>query len=834
MPLLSRRCWALAAVFVSSSFALGDEAARLNNHVIPLPPGARFRFASLHLRQPASIRNSALSPDGKLLAAASGRSVMVWDLKSGFPMHRFQTPEHNGYSSPGISFSADGTLLGFVHGSESAFVWNIKTGKEILRLAGKVETLRSCGQFSADGGHYIVADRKGIHFWNLSTGNSDRFFPTQKVNMLSPDATTYVQIDEKAETIVGDAATGKKVRTLAAAVANNGIENGLAFTPDGKWLALVNINKDIQILDTATWNLHASIPLPADSFRKDRKDGSRYPHYRLRLSHDARLLFLGTGEGTLRRWDVSTKKELPTLTIHHGDVANIHDAPDGSTLITTGADGLIRRWNLKTGASLAEPEGYATPTHAALSPDGRRVVAGDVRGRLDLWDATTGKLLRTLQKTGPAVEKLAFDATSEVFALAQEDGTIVMWNVSGNPTGKTLTLPKSKDERQQRVWMQAMRFSSNARSLYAASWYRAIRFDLATGMPEPRGRSGDFALSADGAMLAIAHSDKLTIRDETTGKVRVAVQIRGEHEGFGYPIPMAYSPDGRWLAIGVRDGHIILFDAATGEERKRFVAVSLRKDRLAFLDREGHHVTALSFSPDGRWLISCGTDLQLRLWETATAKQLLQFEGHDSAANEVAFSRDSRTAFTAAGDGQSFLWELRPGTVRQTPEQQWNALASDNASLAFRTVWALSDDHRGAVFMLRSKVVPVASPDMNRIRKLIADLDGAVFRVRDAAHQELSKYGDVAAHALKDALKKSPVLETQRRVEKLLSQLERDPSPAEVREIRAIQSLELAGTPEAQALLHHWAGGAPGARLTENARSALGRVERRAKAQAMR
>lgn len=461
-------------------------------------------------------------------------------------------------------------------------------------------------------------------------------------------------------------------------------------------------------------------------------------------------------------------------------------------------------------------------------------MAGDVRGRLDLWDATTGKLLRTPQKTGPAVKKLAFDPTGEVFALAQEDGTIVMWNVSGKPTGKTLTLPKSKHEREQRVWMQAMRFSSDARSLYAASWYRPIRFDLATGKSEPRGTSGDFALSADGTMLAIAYSDKLTIRDETTGKVRVASHINGEQVGLGYPIPMAYSPDGRWLAIGVRDGRIILFDAATGVERKRFVAVSLRKDRLAFLLREGHHVTALSFSPDGRWLISCGTDQRLRLWETATAKQLLQFEGHESAASEVAFSRDSRTAFTAADDGQSFLWDLRPSTVKQTREQQWDALGSDNAGLAFRTVWALSDDHRGAVPMLRSKVVPVATPDKNRIRKLIADLDSEVFRVRDVARQELSKYGDLAAHALKAALKKCPVLETQRRLEKLLTQLERDPSPVEVREIRAIQSLELAGTPEAQALLHHWAGGAPGARLTENARSALDRVARRAKAQPMR
>jgi len=819
MPLLCSRCWAVATVFGLSSLVLGNEAESL-------PPGARFRFASMHLRQPASIRNSALSPDGKLLATAAGRAIMVWDLKTGRPMLRFRAGEHSGYSSPGISFSADGTLLGFVHGPESAFVWNIKTGKEILRLGrDTAETLRTRGRFSADGAHFIVADRKGIHFWNLGTGKSDRFFPTPMVDVLLPDAKFYIQIDEKAETIIGETATGKEIRTLAAAVASNGIENGLAFTADGKWLALVNIHKDTQVLDTATWRVHASIPLPEDCFRKDRKDGSRYPHYRLRLSRDAQTLFLGTGKGTLHRWDVSTRKQLPALTIHNGEVANVHDTPDGSTLISSGADGLIRRWNLKTGASLAEPEGYATPTHAALSPDGRWVVAGDARGRLDLWDATTGKLLRKLRKSGPAVKKLAFHPTSAVFALAQEDGTIVMWNISGKATGKTLNLPQPEHERKR---IQAMRFSADARSLYVASWYRLIRFDLATGKSEPRGTSGDFALS-DGAMLASAYSDRLTIHDETTDMVRVAARIDGERAGLAYPIPMAYSPDGRWLAMGVRDGHVILFDAVTGVERKRFIAVSLQQDRLALLLKQQNHVTVLSFSPDGRWLITHGTDLQLRLWETATAKQLMQFEGHESAANEVAFSPDSRTVFTAADDGQSFLWDLRPGTIRQTPKQQWDALISDKADLAFRTVWALSDDARGAVAMLRPRIVPVAIPDIQRIHKLIADLGSDEFPVRDAAHQGLSKYGAAAAPALKAALKKSPVLETQRRLKRLLAQMEHETSPEELREIRAIQCLELAGTGGAQALLRHWAEGAPGARLTENARSALGRVRQLAK-----
>jgi RNA polymerase sigma factor (sigma-70 family) len=795
-----------------------------------LPAGARFRFASLHLRHPGQINNSALSPDAKLLATSSGRSVMIWELHTGRALRRFSISESGGWSTPGLTFSPDGSLLAYLHGSEKAVVWNVATGKEALVLGAQLDQIRARGQFTRDGSQFVVADKNGIHAWNTKTGMRDRSEPAQYVNGFSPDAKIFVQNREIVPTTFGNAETGKEIRTLDIAVANNGIENGLAFSPDSNWLALVNIDKTVELRHTSNWEMHASFPLPKDAFRGERPDGSRYPQYRVALSPDAKVLFLGMGDGTLYRWDVAAKQELPPLKTQHREIANIHCTADKQTLFTTGHDGLVRRWHPMTGAVLAEPEGYVSPTHAALSPDGRLVIAGDVCGRLDLWDARTGKLIRALRKAGSPVRKLAFDSTNRTIAVAQEDGSIALWDVAAGPTGKPLALPKAKEENWRSLWVKTMQFSPDGRHLYVCPEYKPLRFELATGKMEQRGTSGDFALSSDGTMLATAYTARLTLWDETTGKMRLAASINGESDRLGHPIAMAFSPDRRLLAAGLRDGHIALMNAATSVERKRFIAVPERKYPRFFPQREPHHVTALKFSADGRWLIAGADDTRVRLWEVATGKKLAEFDGHDAEVADVAFTPDSRAVFSSAADGQSYLWDLRPaGLTKNSPDALWEALRSEDAESAYRAIWALAENPAAAAKFLQTAIAPAKGPDLAHQRKLVADLNSDDFGVRDAAQQELAKLADLAAAAIEEGLKKPPTLEVKRRLEGLQSALQGDPTPTKLREIRAVQALELAAAPETTAVLRLWAAGAAGADLSKNAQAALERIQRRAK-----
>ena len=117
-------------------------------------------------------------------------------------------------------------------------------------------------------------------------------------------------------------------------------------------------------------------------------------------------------------------------------------------------------------------------------------------------------------------------------------------------------------------------------------------------------------------------------------------------------------------------------------------------------------------------------------------------------------------------------------------------------------------------------------PISRAIRRLITDLGDRSFAVREKAMRELRGLGERASPFLREALKAPNPLEVVRRVQTLLKPLEQW-SEDRRRTVRAVDLLEALGTPEARALLESLAGGVPGAFLTDEARAALRRLDRR-------
>jgi hypothetical protein len=154
----------------------------------------------------------------------------------------------------------------------------------------------------------------------------------------------------------------------------------------------------------------------------------------------------------------------------------------------------------------------------------------------------------------------------------------------------------------------------------------------------------------------------------------------------------------------------------------------------------------------------------------------------------------------------------------------WKDLADADAAKAYQAMWELSDASRTAAAFLIAQVAPVKSADRARVEKAIADLDSDEFPTREAASKALAEIGEPALPFLTNALQGTLSLETRRRLEQFVTMLTREPGLDELRPLRAVQALELAGTPEARAALRAWANGAAGARLTEAARAALARL----------
>jgi hypothetical protein len=190
---------------------------------------------------------------------------------------------------------------------------------------------------------------------------------------------------------------------------------------------------------------------------------------------------------------------------------------------------------------------------------------------------------------------------------------------------------------------------------------------------------------------------------------------------------------------------------------------------------------------------------------------------------------------SGGGDATILLWDLTghasDGTFRPEPltpdrlEACWKDLGGDNAAAAYRAVWSLTSAPAQSVSFIERNLRPAEAADPARLAQLIGRLDAEAFRDREAAEAELAELGDAATAALRKLSEGSPSAETRLRAERLLAKW--PDSPRAARSRRAVAVLEYAGTAGASRLLEALASGVSGAVLTEEARQALARLEKR-------
>jgi hypothetical protein len=301
--------------------------------------------------------------------------------------------------------------------------------------------------------------------------------------------------------------------------------------------------------------------------------------------------------------------------------------------------------------------------------------------------------------------------------------------------------------------------------------------------------------------------------------------------------PLAWAPDGKRLALGIGGDTVVVCDRA-GRELRRFAASERGRWSAKAAsalgrrtpDDEDSRVGALAFSPDGKWIVSGSGDLSVRVWEAATGRLVVRFDGHDEPVGQVAVAPDGRSAFSAGGDGLVYQWDLTPKSCtrpRQRPGDLWAAAAEPDPTFAVPAAWALITGSEESRAFVAERLPPFAAAKREEIVKWLEDLDAPVFADREAATQALRDQGPLVERQLRETLQTTAGPEVRRRAEDLLTRLENTSTADELRALRLVQVCELSGTAAARALLTRWSGGAPGALLTEDAKAALARLDHR-------
>jgi WD40 repeat protein len=566
------------------------------------------------------VHRLAYSPDGSRLALGEVSGwVRVCDATTGKQILTCQP--HNSLVA-GLAFSPDGRRLATGGWDTLVKVSDSATGAELCRCAGHTGWVQGVA-FCPDGRHLVSVGRDRIaRLW--------------------------------------DAETGKEVRSYSG---HQDAVFGVAVSPDGHRLATACADGTIKLWNTDTGQVLASLT------------GHETAALGVAFSPDGRYLASGGGDRTVWVWDVASGARRMAFRGHSAEVSSVHFGPEGHRLLSfSPPQGMAKVWDLTRhpeygtiGETPAEAEAMA------FRPDGRQLLTATVGGRLQTWDAAASVLVgeRQVEMTdrlaSPAMVA-GFDRAARLLAgrAAGNLSVLKVWNLGAEAAPVTLS-------GHTKVPV-ALRFSRDGRFLASAAWggpaaptHEVKVWDAAGGQALAEwagdGRVWGLDLSPDGHLLAAAGPGRsVTVVDWRTREAVLDVA------SDGWATAVAFSPNGEQLASAEMGGGVVnIWDVMGGNSR---VAGRPRHTLRGFDGPFG-----LAYSPDGRRLAVVSRDA-VKVWDAETGHEVLSLRGAprkhwDPAFNpQVTFSPDGRRLAATNWDKTVSVWEAEEPSTGRTHDRR--------------------------------------------------------------------------------------------------------------------------------------------------------------------
>ena len=398
----------------------------------------------------------------------------------------------------------------------------------------------------------------------------------------------------------------------------------------------------------------------------------------LAYSPDGRTLAVG-GDDYVRLIDARTREQLAETAVD-GAAMRMAFTKDGSRLVVLVAPGSVgqglgeptRRSRIRDAATLEpigrsiEPEAfvgayvgvwYASPQFA-VTPDDRSLITASEDGELARWDLRSRKKTRTWRIETGLAPALAVSPDGLTAAVGIKHGVQLVDLRAG--TVRTA----ASDSAGSPSWVL---FSPDGKMVVATNRDKTVtRWDVASATPLEtlRGHSNFVqqpVFSPDGETLYTVSHDGTAIAWDLAGDRRLGRPFTFTHDRkfsrTGYDgHPGRLSPDGRLIAVGLKEQGIALWDA------RKLTPVG-----APLLDTGGE-VKSLAFSPDGKTLAAV-TETTLTLWDVASRSRLHEplYAGHPALVLAVGFSPDGATLATASSDLGLRFWDVATGDSLDVP-----------------------------------------------------------------------------------------------------------------------------------------------------------------------
>ncbi|HAG85168.1 MAG TPA: hypothetical protein DCL61_29470, partial [Cyanobacteria bacterium UBA12227] len=324
-----------------------------------------------------TVYSISFSPDGQMIASASGDgTVKLWEL-DGTLLHTFQANRVGLYS---VSFSPDGQTIISAGADGILKLWKLD-GTLLHTFEGHGGGTYSVN-FSPNGQVIASAGDDGaVKIWKLDgtllhtfEGHTGQIYTV----CFSPDGHTIASANADGIMKLWQF-DGQRLKTFQRHL---GVVTTVTFSPDGQTVASASPDGTLKL-----WNI--------DGMRLQTIEGYREAVKTVSFSPDGQMIASASADGTVKVWGVDGAL-LQTFWGHSERVYSVSFSPDLQKIASASADGRVKLWHFE-GAGVQEFQGRGGMVWSVcFSPDGRMIASANYNNTVKLW-RLDGTVVQTLQ-----------------------------------------------------------------------------------------------------------------------------------------------------------------------------------------------------------------------------------------------------------------------------------------------------------------------------------------------------------------------------------------------------------------------------------------------------